>query len=88
MEIKTLKRHVFLKKKYEKKNDFDLIKVLSDSRSNHAWENQLPHVLASKNKAGYVLKNIMKAAHDKVSKSSPKHTFLRGTRREKKQQPT
>ena len=49
---------------------------------------QLPHVLASKNKAGYVLKNIMKAAHDKVSKSSPKHTFLRGTRREKKQQPT
>ena len=38
MEIKTLKRHVFLKKKYKKKNDFDLIKVLSDSRSNHAWE--------------------------------------------------
>ena len=38
MEIKTLKRHVFLEKKYKNKNDFDLIKVLFDSRSNHAWE--------------------------------------------------
>ena len=28
----------------------------------------------------------IKAAHDKLSKSSPKHTFLRGTRKEQKQQ--
>ena len=42
-------------KKYKNKNAFDLIKVLSEPRSNHAWEINYPIVLAFKNK-GYLLK--------------------------------
>ena len=48
-------------KKYKNKNAFDLIKVLSAPRGNHAWEinqsiNQ-SRILAFKDK-GYLLKNI------------------------------
>ena len=43
--------------------------------------NKLPHELPFKDK-GYLLKKISKAAHDKPWKSSPKHTFLPGTRKE------
>ena len=43
--------------------------------------NQLPHILAFKDK-GYILK----MSHGKLLKSSLKHTFLRGTSKEQKQQ--
>ena len=46
--------------------------------------NQLPYVLAFKDKE-YLLKKS-KAAHYKLSKSSPTHTFLQETRKEQKKQ--
>ena len=46
--------------------------------------NQLPHVLAFKDKGS--TKRMSKAAHYKLSKSSPKRAFQLGTRKEQKQQ--
>ena len=59
---------------------FDLIKLLSEPRSNQAWEINYHTSWLSKIKDIY--QKISKAAHDKLSKSSPKHTFLPGTRKE------
>ena len=63
-----------------------MIKVVSESRSNHAWEINYHKSWLSKIKDIYSKNTMSKAAHDKLSKSSPKHTFLPGTRKEKKQQ--
>ena len=60
------------------KNKYKMLSIwsklcLPEPRGNHAWE---AFMIKSK---GYLLK-ISKAAHEKLSKSSPKHTFLRATR--------
>ena len=65
-------------------NAFDLIKVLSEPRSNHAREIYYHMSYLSKIKDIYY--KISKTAHDKLSKSSPRHTFLPGTRKEQKLQ--
>ena len=73
-------------KKY--KNKYKMLSIRSKFCQQPRMGNQLSHVLAFKDK-GYLAysKNTMsKAAHDQLSKSSPKHTFLPGTRKKQEQQ--
>ena len=78
-------------KKYHRRTNVKYIRSDQSSvwtKKQPRMENQLPaHVLAFKDKGYlYILKNISRAARDKLSKSSPKHIFLPGTRKEQKQQ--
>ena len=60
-------------------NVFDLVKVLSEPRSNHTLEINYHRINDTK-------KYDQKRHTTNYRKSSPKHTFLWGTRKEQKQQ--